>query len=109
MKNLVEDGVSLRYTVGATPVKSGDVVVVGDLAGIAVIDGIEGETIALYIEGVYSLPKGTDAINKGQKVYVNITDGVTTIVSTATGNTFIGYAWEPAAAADETVNVKLSY
>ncbi|MDR0542464.1 MAG: DUF2190 family protein [Dysgonamonadaceae bacterium] len=109
MKNLIQDGKTIQYKVTDTSVKSGDIVVIEDIAGIAVTDGAAGETIALNVEGVYRLPKDTGALNQGKKVYVKNTDGVKTIVGTATGNTFIGYAWATASAADTSVDVKLSY
>jgi len=110
MKNLVQDGKTIQYTVAAgSEVKSGDVVVVEDVAGVAITDGKEGELMTLSVEGVYNLKKGSGPINQGKKVYVNVTDKVATIVVTATGNTFIGYAWKTAKATDETVDVKLSF
>jgi len=109
MKNLVQDGGTIQYKVSDKAVKSGDMVVVGDIAGIAVTDGEIGETITLNVEGVYALPKGAGALNQGKKAYVNVTDNVATIAGTASGNTFIGYVWSDAGAIDKTVNVKLSY
>lgn len=107
MNNKVSDGGTLDYSVGAEGVKSGEIVIVGDVAGVAMRTGKEGETVALCIEGVYSLPKGTTAIPQGKKVYYNTADK--NIVGTATGNTFVGYAWSNAAAADQVVDVKLSF
>ena len=109
MKNLIQDGKTIQYNVTDKAVKSGDIVVVEDVVGIAVTDGAVGETIALSIEGVYNLKKGSGAINQGKKVYVNLTDGVKTIAGTASGNTFIGYAWKEAKATDDTIDVKLSF
>ncbi|MDR2805838.1 MAG: DUF2190 family protein [Dysgonamonadaceae bacterium] len=109
MKNFVQDGATIQYTVSGSDVKSGEIVIVEDLAGVAVAGGSAGDAITVAVEGVYSLPKGTAAIAKGKKVYVNVTDNVKTVVVTASGNTFIGYAWESAAAGDTTVNVKLSF
>jgi len=109
MKNLVQDGKTIQYKVETTPVKSGEPVIIEEVVGIAVTDGAVGETIALNIEGVYKLPKGTGKIDQGKKVYVNDTAGVKTITGTASGNTFIGYAWSDAAAGDDTVDVKLSF
>ena len=109
MKNFVQQGNALHYEVTEPKVKSGEIVIVEDVAGIAVSGGETGDIIALSVEGVYRLPKGTGAIKQGEKVYVNVTAGVKTIVTTATDNTFIGYAWDTAGAADETVNVKLSF
>lgn len=107
MKNFIEEGKTIEFTPVDADVKSGMPVVVGDLVGVSITDGAIGETITLSAEGVYSLPKGAGAIKKGQKVYVNVTEGVTTIVATSTGNTFAGYAWEAAAAGDASVNVRL--
>ena len=109
MKNDYQDGIAINYKVKDEPVKSGEPVIVEDVVGIAVTDGAVGDTIALHVKGVYRLPKGTGKIDQGKKVYVNDTAGVKTIVGTASGNTFIGYAWSDAAPADETVDVKLSF
>jgi predicted RecA/RadA family phage recombinase len=107
MKNLVQDGKTIQHTVSGTAVKSGEIVLVGDIAGVAVAGGTDGDTIALAVEGVYCLPKATGAIAAGKKVYLVAADK--TVTATATSNTFIGYAWEPAAAGDATVNVKLAF
>lgn len=107
MKNQISDGRILDYTVTGEAVKSGDIVVANDLAGVAMTDGADGDTVAVAIEGVYCLPKGTAAIPQGKKVYFNATDK--NIVGTATGNTFVGYAWSNAAAADPSIDVKLSF
>lgn len=107
MNNKISDGGTLDYSVGTEGVNSGDVVVVNDVAGVAMRTGKEGEIVAVCIEGVYSLPKGAAAIPQGKKVYYNATDK--NIVGTATGNTFVGYAWRNAAAADPLVDVKFSF
>jgi predicted RecA/RadA family phage recombinase len=107
MKNLVQDGKTIQYTVTGADVKSGAIVVVGDIAGIAVTDGKIGDTIALEVKGVYNLPKVTGVIAQGKKVYAVAADG--TVTTTATSNTFIGYAWTAAASGDTTVDVKLSF
>jgi predicted RecA/RadA family phage recombinase len=109
MKNLVQDGKTIQYVVAGKAVQSGGIVILEDVVGIAVTGGDIGDLITLSIEGVYSLPKGSGAIAKGKKVYVNVTEGVATVVTTATSNTFIGYAWEAASAGDGKVDVKLSF
>jgi predicted RecA/RadA family phage recombinase len=105
MKNFVENGGTLRYTVSGTAVKSGDVVMVGKVGGVAITDGAVGETITLSTQGVYRLPKSSGAIAQGQAVYVSATDG--SLTTTATGNNLLGYAWEDAASGDSAVNVKI--
>ncbi|GHT47873.1 hypothetical protein AGMMS49965_26060 [Bacteroidia bacterium] len=109
MKNLVEDGKTIKYTVAGADVKSGDPVVIGSLVGVAVTDGAVGDTIAVALEGVYSLPKDSAAITKGAKAYVKVTEGVAAVTATATGATLAGYAFEAAAAGDSFVFVKLSF
>lgn len=106
MKNKVSEGKTFDFKVTDTDIKSGDIVVASDIAGVALTDGKVGETIAIAVEGVYSLPKGSGAIAQGKMVYFNTTDK--NIVTTASGNTFIGYAWNAAAAGDPVIPVKIS-
>lgn len=106
MKNFIQDGKTIEYKVADTAIKSGEVRVIGDLAGVAVTDGAVDETVVLNVTGVYELAKGAGAITQGQKVYAPA-DG-SGIVATATDNKPVGVAWEAAAAADTTVLVKLN-
>lgn len=107
MKNQISDGRTLDYTVPAEGVKSGDVVLVNDVAGIATTDGKEGDTVALAVRGVFSLPKGGGIIQQGKMVYYNATDK--NVVADSSDNTFIGYAWETAPADSPYIIVKLSF
>ena len=107
MKNKISEGRTLDYTVADADIASGQLVVINDIAGVAVTGGAVGETVAIAIEGVYALPKAAGNILQGKKVYFNATDK--NIVATSTGNTFIGYAWEAATASDTYINVKLSF
>lgn len=128
MKNFIQDGKTIEYKVADTAIKSGEVRVIGDLAGVAVTDGAVDETVVLNVTGVYELAKGSGAITQGQKVYAaadgsgivatatdnkpvgiawEAADG-SGIVATATDNKPVGVAWEAAAAADTTVLVKLN-
>lgn len=106
MKNFIQDGNTINYTVAGTPVKGGELRMVGDVAAVAVTDGAVGETIAMHVTGVYELPKGAGAITQGAAVYADA--GGTGIVTTAEGNKFAGYAWEEAAAEAATVLVKIN-
>ena len=117
MKNFIQDGKTIEYKVAETAIKSGDVRVIGDVAGVAVTDGAVDETVVLNVTGVYELAKGTGAITQGQKVYApadgsgivaTATDNKPVGVATATDNKPVGVAWEAAAAADTTVLVKLN-
>lgn len=106
MKNFIQDGKTIEYKVAETAIKSGDVRVIGDVAGVAVTDGAVDETVVLNVTGVYELAKGTGAITQGQKVYA-AADG-SGIVATAEDNKAVGCAWEAADADDTTVLVKLN-
>lgn len=109
MKNFIEEGKTIDYTVADEAVASSEIVVVGDMAGVAVTGGEPGDTIAVAVEGVYELPKGSGALAQGKKAYVNVAEETgKTIVGAASGNTFIGYVWAAAAAGDSTVAVKLN-
>ncbi len=114
MRNLIQDGRTLDYTVGDDTVKSGQLVIVGDMAGVAVTDGESGETIVLFVSGVYSLPKAGVIIKQGAKVYVNAEGKITHLAENskadpAVPNFFAGYAWDDADAGDDTVHVKINF
>lgn len=106
MKNFIQDGKTIEYKVAETAIKSGDVRVIGDVAGVAVTDGAVDETVVLNVTGVYELAKGAGAITQGQKVYA-AADG-SGIVATAKNNKAVGCAWKAADAGDTTVLVKLN-
>ena len=104
----VHDGRSIDYT-PASAVTAGDVVVQGDLVGIAKLDIAASALGALAVTGVFDVPKtagqGT-AIAAGKKVYWDATNKVAT--ETAQGNTYLGKTVAAAADADTTVRVRLS-
>ncbi len=69
MKNFIQPGIVI--TVRNTPVaaKSGDLVVIGHLAGVAVTDAREGDNLPLKTEEVFYLPKvRTDTVGIGQRL-----------------------------------------
>lgn len=104
----VHDGASIDYTPGST-VTAGDVVVQGDLIGVAKRD-IPANTLgALAVEGVFDFPKATGggtAIGVGLNVYWSAGTGVAT--TTSAGNKLIGKTVRAAADADATVRARLS-
>lgn len=102
----VQDGTSIDYT-PTTDVAAGDVVVQGDLVGIATQD-IPANTLGtLKVEGVFDVVKQSGAaISTGALVYWDATNQVAT--TSATGNKLIGKCIKAAAAADATVRVKMS-
>lgn len=105
MQNFRQRGEVLDYVVPAAGVKSGDVVIVGGLIGIATCDGVQDEIVAVNLSGVYTLPKGSGALAQGVPVYWNATTKVVT--ATATDNTAIGNVMDPVVSATTEVNVRL--
>ncbi len=102
----VQDGWSIDYTPGAD-VAAGDVVVQGDLVGVAKLDILSGKLGALAVEGVYDFAKNTGvAYSVGAILYWDDTNNVVT--ATATGNKQIGKVIRAAATTDTTVRMRLS-
>lgn len=106
MKNYVQAGVNLTLPAPAAII-SGDVVVVGDIRGVAAGDAAIGEDCDVVTEGVFELPKvAADEFALGDLVYWDAATKVVT--STATDNTKIGVAVTIAAVASSAVHVKLA-
>lgn len=105
--NYVQDGKSIDYTPSGA-VTAGDVIVQGDLVGVA-LRSIAANTLgALAIEGVFDFPKSDDsdsAIAVGAKMYWDDSTDVAT--ATAGGNKRLGTCIKAAAADDTTVRVKM--
>lgn len=104
MKNFVQKG-DMIHTVLEDGIKGGDLVVLGDVIGVAVTDGDGTNLNAVQTSGVFELPKASGAIEQGAKVYFVEAEG--NISTTEENNVFAGYAWNEALDADETVNVKI--
>ena len=107
----IHDGKSIDYTPG-TAVSAGDVVVQGELVGIAKLDMAAGQLGALAVTGVFDVAKaagaGTD-IAVGAKLYWNATDKrvETTSGDPAGTHKTLGKAVRAAATTDATVRVRL--
>ncbi len=103
----VSEGNSIDYT-PAADVAAGDVVVQGELIGIAKTPIPANTPGALAVKGIFDLPKATGAgtgIAVGTEAYWNTTNKQVT--ATATGNKSLGKTIKAAAAADATVRVRL--
>jgi predicted RecA/RadA family phage recombinase len=102
----VHEGLSIDYTPGAN-VAAGDVVVQGDLVGVAKLDILTGRLGALAVDGVFDFAKNTGvAYTVGQLLYWD--DAANVVTTTAAGNKLIGKVVRVAANADTTVRVRLS-
>ncbi|MGE3803913.1 MAG: DUF2190 family protein [Gemmataceae bacterium] len=103
----VHEGASIDYT-PAADVAAGEVVVQGDLVGVAKLDIKAGRLGALAVEGIFDFAKATgSAIAVGTTLYW---DDPADLVSTSSGGgkKQIGKAVLAATATDVTVRVKLS-
>lgn len=105
MRNYVQPGNTLTVPSPAA-VASGDLVVIGNLIGVAAGDAAAGDPLDLTVEGVFELPKiGANAFAVGDRVFWSAADELAT--STVGANARIGTAIEAAAASTTTVNVRL--
>lgn len=104
----VHDGAAIDYTPG-TAVSAGDVVVQGELVGVAKLDIAANKLGALAVAGVFDFPKNSGvgtAIAMGVNVYWDSVNKVAT--TTAAGNKLIGKVVRAAADADTSVRVRMS-
>lgn len=105
-QNFIQCGDTMKWTNSTgSAVAAGDVVIIGSLAGVALVDIADGATGTVQVEGVFELPKDTPlAISQGDELFWNTTDDEVT--KTATDKP-VGTAHEGAGSADTTVLVKL--
>ncbi|SRR5579885_860870 len=104
----VHEGCSIDYT-PAADVAAGDVVVQGDLVGVAKQPIKAKQLGALAVEGVFDFAKATGAgtaLAAGTTVYWD--DAANVATSTAAGNKQIGKVVKAAADADVTVRVRMN-
>lgn len=100
------EGAAIDYTPGAD-VTAGDVIVQGDLVGVARFDIKSGVLGALAVTGVFDFAKATNiAYTVGTILYWDDTNNIVT--TTATGNKQIGKVVRAAATTDPTVRVRMS-
>ncbi len=106
----VHEGERIDYT-PAADVAAGEVVVQGDLVGVATRDIQAGRLGALAVEGVFDFPKSTGAgtaISAGAAVYWDDANDVATTSDGAGANKLLGKAVAAAADGDDHVRVKLT-
>ena len=104
MKNYIQPGKILSATVAAN-VKSGDIVTIGSISGIAVTDANAGDQLEICTSGVFALPKpATDDIGFGDLLYVK--DNKLTKKKEA-GAIAFGVAVSAGGQGVATINVKL--
>ena len=104
--SFAHEGAAIDHTPTAD-VSAGDVVVQGDLIGVARLDMKANVLGALAVTGVFDFAKATNiAYTVGQILYWDNTNDIVT--TTATGNKQIGKVVRAAATTDPTVRARLS-
>ncbi|GIX04945.1 MAG: hypothetical protein KatS3mg114_0814 [Planctomycetaceae bacterium] len=104
------EGAAIDYTPGAD-VSAGDVIVQGDLVGVARLDIKAGVLGALAVTGVFDFPKATGvgtAIAAGVEVYWDVADAEAKTDSETGANKLIGKTVAAAGDNDATVRVRMS-
>ena len=105
----IQTGDAVDYTPGAN-VSAGDVVVQGDLVGVAKLDILTGKLGALALTGLFDFPKATGtgtAIAAGARCYWDAAEGVAKDDAETGANKLVGKAVKAAADADATVRIAL--
>lgn len=112
-KNYVREGGNIDWTNGGTAVASGDVVIIGALVAIALVDIANGATGAVATEGVFEVPKKDAAvIAAGETVlFDSLTADFDDNAATPAAGDVLGGAWAiegKGATVSETIKVKLA-
>jgi len=114
-KNYIGEGERIVVTT-STAVTSGDLLMVNDLAAVALHDAAGEEKVACQAVGIFRLAhKANEAITQGTKVYWDADGdpldgeaGSGCLTATATDNKYVGICWADAAQADQTIEVKIN-
>ena len=108
MKNFVQPGNTITV-VATEDVVSGEFVVFGSMFGVAVTDAATGESFAMSLGGVYTLPKATGtAWTVGAPLYYDATNFVITTDDDSGSNAKVGVAVEAVGSAVEEGAVRLN-
>ena len=106
-KNFVQNGATIDF-VAQADVSSGDVVIIGDIAVIALSDVKSGESGVGQTHGVWNVSaKQEDDITTGDILYWSDADNQATKTATD-NNTKLGIAWRDSGAGSASVDVKLT-
>lgn len=105
--NLFQNEARIHDVVLTGTVSSGDVVIFDQLLGIATIDGVSGDTIAIDTGGIYTLASITSgAFVLGEALYWDV--GNSRLTNIAAGSTFIGICSVAKGSSVATAEVKLN-
>ncbi|PZU85013.1 MAG: hypothetical protein DI528_12980 [Shinella sp.] len=104
MKNYIKPGHTIDLTAPSGGLSSGQAKMFGALFGVATKAALEGEKVAVALEGVFSLPKAAGtSLAEGAAAYWT----GAAITATASGNTLVGHATSPAASDATSIEVRI--
>lgn len=106
MKNYIQEGDCFEVVTPSGGYTSGQIVIVGNTAGIAAGTYVEGQVAIIKTKGVYEVAKDSSALVQGTKLYVS--SGLTITSEFGLGDVFLGYAHADALTDDATVRVLLA-
>lgn len=108
MKNWVQEGKAVYMTAPVGGVVSGNAYKIGLAFGVAGASGAAGDKFALWLEGVYDLPKKTGQAwaTEGLAIYWDDVDKVLTTATTS-GNIKVGFNTDTATSGATTGRVRL--
>lgn len=102
----VQPGEVIDYTAGANKT-SGQPVLIGTKLGVCLADIANGSTGPVAVSGVYTVTKLTaDVVTQGAALYWD--NANSRLTTTASGNTYAGFAFAAASGSVSTVNIKLN-
>lgn len=104
-KNYIQDGNTIRFSANQN-IKSGDVVMVNELAAVAITDVATGDDGVGLTVGVFTVKaKQADDIKQGDVLYWSESEGAT---KTADSNKRLGIAWRNSGTMSAEVDVKIN-
>lgn len=112
MRNSVQRGLVLDVALApAGGYTSGNAYVVGEFVGVATTTVLINQPCALWISGVYELPKIVGAITQGQILYWDpaANSGLGALTTVAGSLKRAGTAWIASLSGDATTQVKLMW
>ncbi|HJT73277.1 MAG TPA: DUF2190 family protein [Chitinophaga sp.] len=100
MKNYIQENDSMQLTGPVGGVVGGQLYKQGSLVGVVVASAEEGEQFTLMLEGAFDkVPKKTgESWNVGDMLYYEVASS--SLTTTASSNTWAGYAFYAAATGD---------
>lgn len=107
-KNHIQPGIVIAVTLAASH-SSGDLIAVGELAGVCLASGGSGDEISVQIDEVFEVAKlSTDVMGQGVTVYLDAANKRVTLDDGTGANIYAGKTTAAAGNGAATVALKLN-